>query len=152
VNPRWLKPGDWLAGTGGVALLVSLFLPWYRVTGDEGDLSGWEAFSIIDVLLALAALVGIGLAVLTAIRRTPAVPVALGVLGGPIGLLAALIVLIRIVDPPGPNDLLGPALGAWLSLAGALAVGAGAWMSLRDERNRGVPPVPVEVRPAPPAT
>jgi hypothetical protein len=152
VNPRWLKAGDWLAGLGGVALLVSLFLPWYRVAGGEGDLSGWEAFSVIDVLLALAGLTGIGLAVLTAVRRTPAVPVAFGVVGGPIGLLAALIVLIRIVDPPGPNDLLGPGPGAWLSLAGALAVASGAWVSLRDERNRGVPAVPIEARPAPPAS
>jgi hypothetical protein len=28
---------------------------------------------------------------------------------------------------------------------------AGAWWSIGDERNRGVEPVPVEVRPTPPA-
>jgi hypothetical protein len=33
---------------------------------------------------------------------------------------------------------------------GAIGLGAGAWSSLRDERNRGVPPVAVELRPAPP--
>jgi hypothetical protein len=151
VNPRWLKPGDWLAGLGGVALLVSLFLPWYAVSSSSQDLTAWEAFSIIDVLLALVALLGIGLAVLTAIRRTPAVPVALSVVGGPIGLLAALIVLIRLVDPPGPNELLGPGVGAWMSLAGALAIAVGSWLGLGDERNRGVRPVAVERRPAPPA-
>jgi hypothetical protein len=151
VNPGWLKPGDWLAGLGGVALLVALFLPWYTVSEGDGELTGWEAFSVIDILLALTAAVGVALAVLSATRRTPAVPVAFGVIGVPVGALAALIVLIRLVDPPGPNTLLGPGPGAWISLAGALAVAAGSWLSIRDERNRGVPAVPVEARPTPPA-
>jgi hypothetical protein len=39
----------------------------------------------------------------------------------------------------------------WLALAGAAAITAGAWWSIGDERNRGVPAAPVEARPAPPA-
>jgi hypothetical protein len=149
MNLRWLKPGDWLAGVGGAVLLVSLFVDWYTVGGR--NLTAWRAFSIIDVLLALVALLGLSLALTTAVRRTPALPVALGVIGSPAGALASLIVLIRIVDPPGPNDLVGLCAGVWVGLAGALAVAAGAWWSLRDERNRGVPAGPVEARPAPPA-
>lgn len=151
MNVRWLKPGDWLAGLGGLALLVSLFLTWYSVTGASRELTGWQSFSIIDVLLALAALLGIALAVTTATRRTPAVPVALGVIAGPVGALATVLVLIRLLDPPGPNELLDLGPGVWLALAGAAAVAAGAWWSIGDERNRGVPAPPVEVRPAPPA-
>ena len=151
MNLRWLKPGDWLAGLGGLLLLVSLFLPWYAIAGVDRDLTGWQSFSVIDVLLALAALLGIALAVTTAVRRTPAVPVALGVIGAPAGALALLLVLIRVLDPPGPNELLDPAIGGWLALAGALAMTAGAWWSIGDERNRGVEPIPVEVRPSPPA-
>jgi hypothetical protein len=148
VNPRWLKPGDWLAGLGGAVLIVSLFLDWYTVSGR--NLTGWRSFSVIDVLLFLAGLLGVALAVTTALRRTPAVPVALGVLTSPVGALATLLVLIRIVDPPGPNQFISLGAGVWIALAGALAVSAGAWWSLGDERNRGVPGVPVELRPAPP--
>jgi hypothetical protein len=151
VNARWLKPGDWLAGLGGLVLLVSLFLTWYSVSGGARDLTAWQSFAVIDVLLALAALLGIALAVTTAVRRTPAVSVALGVLGGPLGAIATLLVLIRLIDPPGPNELFDLGPGVWLALAGAAAVTAGAWWSIGDERNRGVPAPPVEARPAPPA-
>jgi hypothetical protein len=151
MSVRWLKPGDWLAGIGGLVLLVSLFLPWYDLTGTDRHLTGWQAFSVIDILLALAALVGITVAVSAAVRRTPAVPVAAGVLGVPVGALSVLLVLVRVLDPPGPNDLLDLAVGSGLAVAGALGVAAGSWWSIGDERNRGVPEVPVEVRPAPPA-
>jgi hypothetical protein len=146
-----LRPADWVAGLGGVALLVSLFLPWYDVTGVERHLTGWQAFSVIDVILALAAVVGIAVAVTGAVRRTPTMPVGFAVLGVPVGALAVLLALVRVLDPPGPNDLLDLAVGSWLGLVGALAVAAGAWWSMADERNRRAPEVPVEVRPAPPA-
>jgi hypothetical protein len=146
-----LRAGDWVAGLGGALLLVSLFLPWYDVARVERHLTGWQAFSVIDVILAIAALIGLALTATAAVRRTPAVPVALGVIGAPVGALAALLALVRVLDPPGPNDLLDLAVGSWLGLVGALALAAGCWWSLADERNRGVPDVPVEVRPAPPA-
>ena len=49
------------------------------------------------------------------------------------------------------NDLLDLAVGSGLAVAGALAIVAGAWWSMGDERNRGLPDPPVELRPAPPA-
>jgi hypothetical protein len=151
VNLRWLRPSDWLAGIGGAVLLVSLFLPWYDVHGAPRHLTGWQAFSVIDILLAIAAVLGIALAVSTAVRRTPAVPVALGVIGVIAGALATLLVLVRVLDPPGPNELLDVAAGAWIALAAAAGLAAGCWRSIADERNRGVPDPPVEIRPAPPA-
>jgi hypothetical protein len=156
MNLRWLRSGDWLAAAGGAVLLIALFLPWYTVAPGQGtvssrQLTGWQAFSVIDILLALAALVGLALAATTAVRRTPALPVALGVLGTPIGTLAAILVLVRIVDQPGPNEILDVAAGAWLAFAGALLLVAGSWISIADERNRGVAEVAAEVRPTPPA-
>ena len=81
-----LRPGELIAAAGGVALLVVMFLDWYAVGGTTSvggsdvrislGLTAWEAFAITDVLLALAALIAIGLAVITAARRSPALPVA----------------------------------------------------------------------------
>jgi hypothetical protein len=152
VNPRWLKPGDVLAGVAGVLLLVSLFLPWYRQgAGAPGglDVSAWEAFTVVDVLLALAALAGVALVVATAVRPSPVASLAFAVIATPLGALTTLVVLVRLLDPPGDDRLLELGTGAWLGLVCALGVAAGAWWSLRDERNRGVPPASVEVRPAP---
>jgi hypothetical protein len=149
MNPRWLRPGDGLAAAGGILLLVALFLPWYEVRpGIAGlrRLTGWDAFSVIDILLALVAVLGIAVAVAVMTRRSPALPISLGVVGSVAGAIASVLVLVRILDQPGPNELLDVAAGAWLGLAGALGVAAGSWWSIKDERNRGVPPVPVELR------
>jgi hypothetical protein len=152
MNLRWLRPGDWLAAIAGVALLVALSLPWYSVTGPVSrELTGWQAFAVIDILLALAALEAVALGVTTAVRRTPAVPVGLGVTTALSGALATLLVLVRVLDPPGSNAVLDVAAGAWIALVAAAGVTAGAWLSIADERNRGVPDPPVEDRPAPPA-
>jgi hypothetical protein len=146
-----LRPGDWLAAIGGVLLLVSLFLPWYSVAGTGRQLTGWQAFSVIDLLLALVGVIGVAVGVTTAVKRTPALPVAVAVIGVPFGALAVLLALVRVLDPPGPNELLDLGVGSVLGLIGALGVAAGSWWSMADERNRGVPDVVAEVRPAPPA-
>jgi hypothetical protein len=155
VSLRWLKPGEIVAGAAGVLLLVSLFLPWYSVSVElpgagrlEAHISGWQALTVIDVLLALTALCGIALLVAQAVARRPGLPVALSVIASVLGIAATLLVLFRLIDAPAPADR---AVGIWLALLAAAGVGAGGWRSVADERNRGVPEPPVEVRPAPPA-
>jgi drug/metabolite transporter (DMT)-like permease len=142
MDVRRLRASEWLAAAAGVALIVSLFLPWYD------DVSGFAAMSIIDVLLVLVAAVGITLAILQATRTTPALPVAFGVLTVVTGAIGVLLVLFRLIDSPG--DVGGPATGAWLGLVAAVALTAGGWTSLANEHVRHLPPGPEpELRPAP---
>ena len=139
---RRLRFGEWTALVGGVLLIVSLFVPWY------GDVSGFEALSIVDILLVLVAAVGIALAVLQATQTTPALPVAFGVLSVTIGAIGVLLVLFRLIDSPG--DVGGPALGAWLGLVSAVAITVGGWRALANEHVPHLPPGPEpELRPAP---
>jgi hypothetical protein len=149
LNPRWLRGGDVLAGVAGIVLFGALFLPWYTVSPTREHLTGWQAFSIIDMLLAIAAAFGPAVAVAVMTRRSPTLPIALGAVGSLAGAFAVILVLVRILDQPGPNQFLSVAAGAWVGLAGAAGLAAGCWWSLVDERNRGVPPVPSELRPAP---
>ena len=147
-----LRPGEWLAAAGGAALLVSLFLPWYGARARVATVTGFSAFAVIDVLLVLLALLAFALAVLQATRDSPAMPVAVSVVTVPFGLVGVLVVLFRIVDEPGPDAFIEVEPGAWVGLAGALAVLAGAWLSLATEHVRGLPPGPEpELRPTPAA-
>jgi hypothetical protein len=147
-----LRPGDILAGVGGVALLAVMFLDWYALS--LGGLvpvgvNAWQAFDVTDVILALTALSGIGVAVLTASRRSPALPVAAGVLTSTLGALALLLVFYRILNQPGPNQFVEVKLGAFLGFLCVLAVAVGGYRAIRDEEGMEAP-LPTDVRPTPP--
>ena len=148
---RRVRAGDVVAGVSGVLLLVSTFLNWYTVSGRDDGLTAWAAFGVVDLLVALVALLGIALAVSQVVGRGPALPVALGVITTTLALAGTLLVLYRILNQPGPNEAIGVSIGAWIGLVACAGVFFGAWLSLSDERPRPadpVPPVP-ERRPTP---
>lgn len=138
---RRLRAGEWILAVSGVALFVSLFLPWY---GD--DRTAWEALAVNDVILAVVAIGAISVFVVTATQRVPAVPVALEAMVTVLGIVAVVVVLLRTVWLPDGAD--GREWGLWLALASVLGLTAGAWFGVREERVAGVPP-PAEVEPLP---
>jgi hypothetical protein len=163
-----LRRGDVVAGIGGVILLVSLWLHWYgfdpsglvKTIGASGTVqlntfsdgpafSAWQAFSILDIVLAVIALVAIGVPVLTATTKSPAKPVAFAVTGTVLSALAVLLILYRIANQPGSNALVAVKPGAWIGLAGALIAAVGCWWAMADEHTPGAAPPDLPVRPAP---
>jgi high-affinity Fe2+/Pb2+ permease len=140
---RRLRGSDLVAAAGAVALLAALFLDWYS------GASAWQAFSVLDVVLALLALVPLAVAPLQATRDSPSLPVAFSVLAVVAGALAALLIAYRIVNQPGPNDAVDVQAGAWIGLAAAVVSSGGGWRSMHDEAMPGVPRRPVEDLPAP---
>ena len=138
-----VRAGDVLAGVGGLALLVVMFFPWYEFLegvyqgtrdipiGDTRQ-SAWEAFSALDVALVLLALLGIAVLATTAFERTTAFPVAAVTLTAFIGTLTSVWMLIRLLNPPGPNFAADRLWGAWVGTLLVLAITAGAWWSMRD--------------------
>jgi drug/metabolite transporter (DMT)-like permease len=138
-----LRDGELIAGAGAVALLVALFLGWYS------GASAWQAFSVLDVVLALVALLALALVLAQATRESPSVPVALSVLTAVAGALATLFVLYRILNQPGPNDAVEVEAGAWIGLVAAALVAVGGGRSLRVEAIPGAARPPVEDLPAP---
>jgi hypothetical protein len=123
---RRLRAGEWVAAASGVTLLVSLFLPWY-----EPSASGWESLAAIDVLLAFVAASGVLLAIVTAVQRVPAVPIATSALVFISGTFGVLLVLFRLIDIP--DGAAGREWALWLGLAGALGIVAGSFVAMRDE-------------------
>ena len=115
-------------GACGLLLLVALFLPWYS----EPSSTAWEAFTVLDVILALLALEAISVPIVTAAHRVPALPLAVESLTALFGLLALVLVLIRVLNLPGDAD--GRDIGLWLALAATFGITAGALVGMRDER------------------
>jgi hypothetical protein len=157
---RYLRDGEWIAGAGALALIASLFLHWYGADGvgfppgwtvyaPGAEATGWQAFGVLDVVLVLLALVPLTLVVLQATRESPALPVAFSVFSVLAGGLATLLILLRIIDQPGPNELVSVQAGAWLGLLAALLLTGGAYRSLRVESVPGRPLPPVRDLPAP---
>lgn len=141
-----LRFGELLALAGAIALLVLMFLPWYR--GATGGLTAWDEFGVVDVLMLIAVAAALFLALATVTERTTALPVAAAVWTTLWGIVATLAIAFRLLDQPG--DSLGLCPAAWLALLSAFAIAAGGWQSMRDERTELYPPAEPEPR-APPA-
>ena len=163
---RRLRAGELVAALSGVALLVSLFLPWFGFAaagGGEDTLTAWQTLSALDVLLALVAAAGVSLVVITAFQRVPAVPIAADALVAWAGIVGLILIAIRLVSDPAPpagGSLdATPEPGLWLGLVAALGIVAGGFLAMRDERlspegkstdHTGSPaPPPPELEPLP---
>ena len=146
---RRVRAGELIAGAGAVAMLVVMFLPWYEAGGR--DLTAWQAFGIVDVLLAVVAALALAFLASQVLGPGPALPVALGVIAAVPTLLAVLLVAYRILNQPGPNDTVEVRFGAWLGLLATAVTFYGIWRSMSDERARPAdPPAPEpERRPTP---
>jgi uncharacterized membrane protein HdeD (DUF308 family) len=131
VSPRRLRLGELLALAGSVAVIVSLFEPWYE--GPLGRLDAWDTFGPAVVLLLAALSAALALVVSTLGERSPALPVSMAVWSVLLGLIAVIAGVVRVLERPDHASSL--CIGAWLALAGSIAILAGAWQSLRDERT-----------------
>ncbi len=160
-----VRSADWVAGIGGLVLFVSLWLHWYGIDASAlappkglpsgaqpfvaPDITAWQAFSEIDVLLALFALPAIGVPLSAALSKVPTAPVAFTVIATTASFFAVLLVLFRLLDQPGSNELVAVKYGAWVGLAGAILALVGSWLAMADEHTPGAVPPQLTVRPAP---
>jgi hypothetical protein len=123
-----LRAGEWVGAIGGLGLLVAGFLPWYSAGGV--DATAWQAFSVTDILLAAAAAVALSVAICVLFRISVSYPVAGSSVATGFGFVAAVLIVIRVINPPGAGD---PSVefGAWLGLASALAITVGGYMGMQ---------------------
>ena len=136
-----LGRGERIAGVSGVALFIFMYLNWFGVNleipeglgiGIDASFNAWQAFSFIDLVLLLAVIVSVGFAVLGATMRDVSLPVALSALTAGIGIIATLLVIYRIIDPPGGEGI-GREFGVWLGLIACVGITAGGWMAMQEE-------------------
>ena len=127
---RRLRVGEWIVGASGLLLLIALFLPWY---GDPSS-TAWEAFTVLDVILALLALAALSVPIVTATQRVPAVPLAVESLTALFGLLGG-----GPRADPGPQPARRRRTAARSASGSAcvatLGIIAGGLFAMRDERR-----------------
>lgn len=152
VRATRLGPAEWLLGVASVALLVDLFaVTWFEyrpqfhglaaMLGQRSSTDGWQTFEVIGPLAVLVCLLGILICLLTATRRSPALPVVMSTLVAPVSLVLAVLVAVRVLlDRPSVHlaraanmNVIEPRPGAYIGLALSVAVFAGLYLSLRRD-------------------
>jgi hypothetical protein len=130
--PERIEAGPLLSAAGSLALFASLFVDWY---GDRRQgFSAWTVFEVWDLALAALALVGVAAVAGQLGAQLPVRPRVLPLLG-----VAALVIVVsQILNHPPAGVGRGLETGAWIGLAGSLAMVGGALL--------GVARVSVEVR------
>lgn len=145
-----MRRGEFVYLVAAVALFVLMFVTWFgsEVTGQTEGIpfggtgtggNAWQSLDVIPLFLMLAIAVAVGAALLrlTGSDWKPAVPAnaAVTVLGG----VATLLVLFRIVFPPGFGSFGGISIdatlkvGIFLALAAALGIAYGGYRAMREE-------------------
>src|SRR5262245_54691666 len=106
-----LSTGEEISAASGILLFVFMFFDWFGVEvsgvpGSSGTISGsggsaWDALDVIPIFLVIAIVAAVGVAVvrLTDADLEPAI--SLNTIVAVLGALAFLLILYRIVDPPG---------------------------------------------------
>jgi hypothetical protein len=146
VNLRRLRPVDWATGFFGAALIGLLWAPWYQPAGHAASLTGaphpwkggtaWQAMTVDDVIFLIAGVAALALVVLTVFYSTAAMPIAAAVFATWLGLIAAVLAIIRLISPPdlGPGPT-GREAGVWLGTAAAIGLAVSAALNMRGERR-----------------
>lgn len=131
-----LSQGEKIAGIAGILLFISMFFAWFgfdtgldqlqrqlgvNVGSTSISFNAWESFDFIDTILLVTVIAAVAAAAMRASDAAIDLPLNTGVavLGG----LSTVLILYRIIDPPGSADReWGVFLG--LILAGILTYGA----------------------------
>ncbi len=138
-----LTQGEKIAGVSAILLFISMFFAWFgfdtgveelqnqfgiEVGATSFTFSAWESFDFIDLVLLLTVIVAVATVMLRASDMAVEFPLntAVAVLGG----LSALLVLYRIIDPPGSADR---EWGVFLGLVLSALVAFGGYRAMQDE-------------------
>ncbi|MCW3027530.1 MAG: hypothetical protein JWN81_741 [Solirubrobacterales bacterium] len=143
---RRMRLGELLALLGATLVIVSLLLPWYGGS-TLGTLSAWDTFGAGLVLLIAAACAALAVVASALTERSTALPVSAAVWSVVVGLIGLIAALVRVLERPDHATSL--CSGAWLALAGAIAIPLGAWLALRDEHASLYGPADPPPRPRP---
>jgi len=137
--------GRVLSAVGAVVVALALVLTWYHIDRSalQGttESTGWQTFTNLRWVI----LAGAGFVLVTALlRQTRPVLIARTV----VGIVLALLILRRIVDPPDLDFAVSAQAGVWVGLLGAIAVAVGGLVDSGREVVTAYPEMAFWRRPA----
>ena len=136
-----LRLGELIAGVSAILLFIVMFFHWYGIkTGlsSQGSaitvgVSAWQIYSYTDLLLLLLIILTVGMVVLSATERSAAVPISMNAIVTAFGALMTLIVLYRLINQPGPNELVTVKFWGYVGLLLTAGIAVGSFLAMRDE-------------------
>jgi hypothetical protein len=117
------------------SMLGQLARELISVLPEHLEATGWQALDGVDVALLVIAVVVAGAVLLAAGAAAPGVKVdAAGAarVASVAGAAATGLVLLKLVDPPGPHEIVSVRYGAWVALAGGVLMLTGGRMASGD--------------------
>ncbi len=145
-----LSTGEKIAGVSAILLFVFMFFDWFTAevsvsgggfvgSASEGG-NAWDAMEVIPIFLLLAVVAAVGVAV---IRLSDAVfepAISVNAVVAVLGAVATILILYRIIDPPGGGGSLGgvsvdisPSVGAFLGLIAGAGIAYGGYRAMDEE-------------------
>ncbi len=144
-----LSTGEKISAVSAVLLFIFMFFDWFGakvegVPGFSGSVeaggSAWDALDVIPIFLMLAIVVALAVAVIRLTDADVEPPVSMNTIVAGLGGLAVLLILYRIVNPPGDGDALAGVgvditlkLGIFLGLLAAAGIAYGGYSAMREE-------------------
>ena len=86
-----------------------------------------------DIVLAAAAVMAISVGIVVFFRLSVSYPVAGSSVAGGLGIIALILIVIRLINPPGGGDV-DREIGAWLGLIAAAGIAGGGWLGMQEPR------------------
>jgi hypothetical protein len=134
-----LHAGHAVAALGALLTVTALWMPWYAPASSEPagafargmleafgrstTLDAWTVFGGTDALLAGAGALVLVAAVAAAGDRVDTEAAARGIAA--VGAVALVLVVLKLVDQPGPDALLDVRHGGWVAAGGSALMLAG---------------------------
>src|SRR5262249_21572608 len=133
-----LSQGEKIAGVSSIVLFIFMFFDWFtvEVSGGNGIFratatgggSAWDALEWIPIWLVLTIVIALFVAVLRLTDSRYQPPVSGNAIVAILGGVSFLLILYRIIDPPGAGSVPGlsidvsPAFGIFVSLVAAAGI------------------------------
>lgn len=142
-----LGVGEKIASVSAIALFVFMFFDWFDVevsgggasSGVLGSGTAWDALDNIPIFLLITIVAVLAVAALRLTDSTYEPPFPANIAVVVLGAISALLILYRIIDPPGGGSFGGfsvdvsPTFGIFISLIAAAGIAYGGYRGMQEE-------------------